>query len=301
MGTLRNRSKFSPTAYLVQLAAIAMTVLISGAVMADTLVVEVIPLQHALADDILPLIRPFVDPQGAATGSHNQLIIKTTQANLDEIKTIVTALDRPPKTLRISVKQDIAGHSNIQEQALSANLRSGGPSGQINEPGLQRGATLGIRDAEGNTIRYRTINTHTNDDQRTTHFVTAVEGRPAFIQTGQSIPIPYSATSYDRYGARLQEGIDFRDVTSGFYVIARTNGGQVTLDIAPQLERANAGDRGVIDSRYSSTTLSGRLGEWIALGGANDASSATQKNLLAQTRRHDAEIYAVWVKVDLLP
>jgi hypothetical protein len=167
--------------------------------------------------------------------------------------------------------------------------------------GTNDGASIGIRDRHGNAIRYRALNTQSNDDQRISHFVTTVEGHPALIQTGQSIPYAYSSAIYDGYGAVVQEGIDYRDISSGFYVTPRTHGQQVTLDIAPQLERADPQDRGVIDTHYSSTTISGRLGEWIPLGGVNEAASENDSALLARTRRHGAEVYGVWVKVEEIP
>lgn len=121
------------------------------------------------------------------------------------------------------------------------------------------------------------------------------------IQTGQSIPYPYSSAVYNRRGIVVHDGIEYRDVTSGFYVTPRTHGQNVTLDIAPQLQRADPKDRGVIDTRSTSTTVSGRLGEWISLGGVNEATSGNDSALLARTRRHGSEIYGVWVKVEEIP
>ena len=68
--------------------------------------------------------------------------------------------------------------------------------------------------------------------------------------------------------------------------------------VAPQLENTDPRNRGTIDTRYSSTSVSGRLGEWIPLGGANDNRSGSGRRLLASTRHHDANIYGVRVKVE---
>lgn len=198
-----------------------------------------------MASDILPMVQPLVAPGGTATGMHDQLIIKTTPENLAEIKSILAAFDRAPKTLKITVKQDVAQQSRIQEDAVSGRFRSGNVSGRLPDPGSHDGASIGYRDRNGNVIRYRALNTQSSDDQRVSHFVTAVEGRPALIQTGQSIPYPYSSAVYDRRGVVVYDGIDYRDVTSGFYVTPRTHGQNVTLDIAPQLQRADPRDRGV--------------------------------------------------------
>jgi hypothetical protein len=274
--------------------------LFSATVTAQNLVLEIIPLEHSLAADILPLIEPLVDDQGSATGMHNQLIIKSSLANIAEIKKVLATFDRAPKSLRITVRQDVSGASSIQEHALSGRLRSGGVTAGVRDPGLNRGARIGVRDASGNAIQYRSVNTDSSRDNRNSHFITAVEGRPALILTGQSLPVPYTAATYGRHGGIVTQGIDYRDINSGFYVTARTSGQQVTLEVAPQLERADQGNRGSIDTRYTSATVSGRLDEWVALGGANESRSGSGRGLLASTRRHDASVYGVWVKVEQL-
>ncbi|MFP6781521.1 MAG: hypothetical protein VCB59_07460 [Gammaproteobacteria bacterium] len=284
--------------YRLLLSFALATYLISGAVSAQENVLEIIALEHALANDMLPLIAPFVSPEGSATGMHNQLIIKSSPANIAEIKQLLEAFDRAPKSLRITVRQDVSGASNIQEHALSGRKRSGDVTAGVVDPGLHRGARIGVRDSNGNAVQYRSVNTHSTKDNHNSHFVTAVEGRPALIQTGQSIPVPYSAATYGSFGGVVAQGIDYRDASSGFYVTARTNGQLVTLDVAPQLENADPRNRGAIDTRYSSTSVSGRLGEWISLGGANDNRTGSGRRLLASTRHHDANIYGVWMKVE---
>ena len=204
MGTRRNRFKFSTVAYLI-------AALLSGAaVQADGLTLEIVKLQHVMANDVLPLVQPLVVPGGTATGMHDQLIIKTTPENLAEIKSILAVFDRAPKTLKITVKQDVAQQSQIQEDAVSGRFRSGNVGGDLPDPGSHDGASVGYRDRNGNAIRYRALNTQSSDDHRVSHFVTAVEGRPALIQTGQSIPYPYSSAVYDQYGVVIQDGIDLR-------------------------------------------------------------------------------------------
>lgn len=295
MGTRRNRCKLTTAAYLA-VALFSATVAHS-----NEFTLEIIQLEHSLANDVLPLVQPLIVQGGTVTGMHDRLVIKTTLSNLVEIKNVLAAFDRAPKTLRITVKQDHVQSSRIQEDAVSGRFKAGNVRGRLSDPGSHDGASVGIRDRHGNVVQYRALNTHSSDDQRVSHFVTTLEGRPALIQTGQSIPYPHSSAIYDGYGVTVREGIDYRDVSSGFYVTPRTHGQQVTLDIAPQLERADQKDRGVIDTRYSSTTISGRLGEWISLGGANEADSGNDNALLARTRRHDTDVYGIWVKVDEMP
>lgn len=288
MGTRRNRSEFSP------LASLIVTLLLASAALADDRRIEVIELNHALASDVLPLLQPLVEPGGSISGMNDKLIVKTSRANLADLLSVLAAIDRPPRRLKITVRQNVDASSLVRERALSGQVNSGNVRAQVPDPGGRYGASVGYRDKDGNAVRYRALNTRSSNDSQNAHFVTTLEGSPALIQTGQAIPYLYDSGFYGR-------GIDYRDVTSGFYVTPRTNGDNVTLEIAPQLQRADPRDRGAISTRHAQTTLAGRLGEWIPLGGVNEAASGTDRELLAQTRRQGSENYNVWVLVEEIP
>tara|TARA_R110002096_G_scaffold43472_22_gene117330 strand:- start:3239 stop:4105 length:867 start_codon:yes stop_codon:yes gene_type:complete len=288
MGTRRHRSEFSP------LASLILALLFTTAAVADERRIEIIELDHALASDVLPLLQPLVEPGGSISGTDNKLIVKTTPANLADLLNVLGAIDRPLRRLKITVRQNVDASSLVREHALSGRISSGQASAQIPDPGGRYGASIGYRDKNGNAVRYRALNTRSSNDSQNAHFVTTLEGSPALVQTGQAIPYLYNSGFYGN-------GIDYRDVTSGFYVTPRLHGDRVTLEIAPQLERANPGDRGTISTRRAHTTLSGRLGEWIPLGGANEAATGSDRELLAQTRRQGSENYNVWVLVEEIP
>ena len=292
MGTRGHRREFSTLAFVILLA-------VSMACRADgERVLEIIALGHTLADEVIPSLQPLLEPGGTLTGMNAQLIVKTTPANLAEIKRALTVFDRAPRTLRITVKQDVAAASRIQADAVSGRLRAGDVRARLPDPGTHDGASVGIRDRHGNTVRYRSLNTRSQDDRSNAHFVTTLEGRPALIQTGQALPYLYQSAVAGAHGVFLGTGVDYIDVSSGFYVTPRLNGQQVSLEIAPQLERADPARRGAIDVRHAATSVSGRLGEWIALGGVDTDAHRNDTALLARTRRTDREIYQIWVKVD---
>jgi hypothetical protein len=105
----------------------------------------------------------------------------------------------------------------------------------------------------------------------------------------------YNETS--PYG-EVNSGIDYQGVSSGVYVTPRLQGDRVTLDIEPRLERPDPYGSGAIETHAAATTVSGRLGEWIALGGAHTVSGGSDSELLARTRRQGDNSYSVWVKVE---
>ena len=69
---------------------------------------EVIPLRHRTADQVLDTLRPLIEPGGTMTGQGNQLIVRASPGNLAEIRRALDAIDRPQRRLQISVRFDDA-------------------------------------------------------------------------------------------------------------------------------------------------------------------------------------------------
>lgn len=266
----------------------------------DGMVMEIVPLRHRLVDDLVPTLRALLAPGGTVTGLQDQLVIRTTPENLAELKRVLGALDTKLRTLRITVRQDVEAHSRLREDEFSARVRAGDAAARVGGPGRGPGASVGYGDGDSQ-LTYRNFSTRSEDDTENTHFVHAVEGTPAFITAGQSVPQPYYSTAVGPYGAVVQESIEYRDVGSGFYVTPRVAGERVNLEISPFTERPNRAGGGVIDSRGLSTVVSGRLGEWIPLGGAAESFNDASSGILYSTRRDGSDVYDVWVKVEVLP
>ena len=70
--------------------------------------IEVIELRHRSAEDLLPLLRPFVETGGAISGQGSQLMVRASPANLGQLRELLATLDRPPRQLLITVRQDRA-------------------------------------------------------------------------------------------------------------------------------------------------------------------------------------------------
>ena len=67
--------------------------------------IEVVPLKHRLAQDVIPILEPLVDKGGTVTGMNDQVIIKSTPSNLRQLRKVLNTLDRAPRRLRISVRR----------------------------------------------------------------------------------------------------------------------------------------------------------------------------------------------------
>lgn len=119
---------------------------------------------------------------------------------------------------------------------------------------------------DGRTIRYGTTNRDGGLMQ-----VQALEGKPALIQVGQSIPV--TSTSPDGYGG-LQSYTEYRNVTQGFYVTANLSGDTAEVAISSNNDHISSERADVVNIQSTDTTVRGRLGEWITVAGFNRQSHA---------------------------
>lgn len=223
---------------------------------------EVIQLRHATAEQVLPALRPLLEPGGALSGQRSQLIVRTSPRNLEELRRALAVLDVPARRLEILVRFDSAGDAARAEVGVSADI-----SRQSSRIELRAGES---RSASGERV-----------DQR----LQVLEGGRAYIATGTSFPI------------RHPDGVQIREAASGFEVIPRLAGGMVILDIAPQRQSTGALP-GSVDSVAAATTVRMRLGEWVEIGGIEQSSARQDRGIGAGARQRDAASRRIWVRVD---
>ncbi|PWT71635.1 MAG: secretin, partial [Proteobacteria bacterium] len=71
---------------------------------------------------------------------------------------------------------------------------------------------------------------------------------------------------------------------TGFYVTPRVNGDRVTLEVSTSRDRLRNPATGAISVQHVGTVVSGRLGEWIEIGGSDQRMDRTQSEILARSR-----------------
>ena len=280
--------------------SIVLILLLSATTAADDRVMEIIPLKSTLVDSVLPTLRELVAPGGTVTGMNDQLIIRTTPENMAELKQVLSALDRPLKQLRITVRQDIEADTRLRSDELSARFESGDVSGSVGHPHSGPGAHISVGDGS-NRVDYHNFSARREQDIEHGHFVSTLEGRPAFINAGQSVPIADRTIVSGAYGAAVYDSVRYRDVGAGFYVTPRLVGVDgVSLEISPYADKLDPGRGSAIDTRGLSTMVAGTLGQWIALGGAGRSFNESGRGTIFSTSEAGQDIYDVWVKVDVV-
>jgi type II secretory pathway component GspD/PulD (secretin) len=300
VGNSNTGSKFTKDAHLKTLVLHSLLIFIIGIspVMAESMKMEVIELKHGLVSEIVPVLKPLVAKGGTVTGMNNSLIIKTTSSNLKQIKSVLAQLDKTPRRLMISVKQNVDGNFKVKESGLSGRYSNKNVT-VVSPDTSNKGTVIQGNDSDGNVIRYRTTETKSYNEDRNIFRVQTLEGNHAFISTGKSVPIPTESTVVTAGGVvTTTGGIEYRDVTSGFYVLPRLQGNNVTLLVAPELSRVTPGQAAVFDVQNVETTASGKLGEWIQLGGATQSFNDNSKRNAISTKRRGREQRTVLIKVE---
>lgn len=242
---------------------------------------ETIELHHALAQDVLPVIRPLLPAGSGLSAQGNRLFLRTDPGTLAQIKGVIAQLDRAPVSLMISVRNTQRETAQGSGYSVSGQVKKGDTRISVGHP---RGADLRITAGEH---RYST-------DRDQVSQVRGVEGQPAFIATGQTVP--YYAGRWYLYGP----GVSFQELEQGFYAVPHLRGDRVTLDIRPRSDRLSSGTGGAIDRQSVVTTVSGRLGEWITIAGTDRRLAQERSGILYRTTRSSPEERLIQVKVDRL-
>lgn len=127
---------------------------------------EIIPLKHRTVEQVLPVLRPLLEPGATLSGSRGQLLLRASAANVAEIRRALDAIDRPSRRLQISVRLDDGVESARREVEASARIGSGGVRASISAEDSRRAAAERV-------------------DQR----IQVLEGGRASIHTGQHTEI----------------------------------------------------------------------------------------------------------------
>jgi hypothetical protein len=266
-------------------ASLIALLLIAAVAFADD--VEVIELKYRTADQIIPTLRPVLEPGGALSGMQSTLVIRASRANIAQLRQVIATLDRMPKRLLISVRQDAAGGFERRDARVSGTVASGDVRVGVNEPaGRDTGVSISARDSRAAR------------DDRVTSQVQALEGSPAYIAVGQSLPVQGTVVTRTPSGAVVQDTTTYQNVSSGFSVIPRLAGDRVFLDIASQTASPGGGGPGAAGGQQIVTTASGRLGEWFPLGGIDESTARSQSGVLSGGSAVRTGASSVWVKVD---
>jgi hypothetical protein len=225
---------------------------------------EIINLKHRTADEVIPALQPLLATGGALSGDNFTLFVRTTPANLAQLRQALEQIDRRPAQYLISVRNSTRREIEREELAAAAAIDN-----------KEARATVRATDA--------------NSRQQGTNVssVVVLEGNEAFI-----------AVAAGRSG--ISDGAA-RNQSSGLTVTPRRVGDQQVMLQIQQESRGRNATTGRSETQSLSTQVTGRLGQWLELGGLSDSSSTTQRGILSRSYATSTDERSVWVKVELSP
>ncbi|HET7203046.1 MAG TPA: hypothetical protein VFI92_06725 [Steroidobacteraceae bacterium] len=250
---------------------------------------EAIPLRFRLAEEVIPILQPLLPAGAALSGAGDVLLIRADDATIQQVRSALATIDRAPRQLLITVGQSAGDTTRHAGVTGSATVAAGDVQVGVNRPpGSDSGAQVVIRGQQ------------TREDVRSTSSVSTLEGREAYVAVGESHPFTSTSVVGDGHrGAEYSRHTGYRDLRTGFFATPRVSGDRVTLEIAPSQQQLGSGARStVVSTRTVTTTVSGRLGEWIELGGVEQTREGTSTGLVTWGARSDLTQYSAWVKVE---
>ena len=208
-------------------------------------------------------------------------------------------------TFRSRSLAEICEIVQLAQADLSGRVSGGGASVVVPGNTNPRGATVEVQRGD-NVLRGRIDNTRSLNADDNTQTLQVLEGSSGFIRAGQSVPVPQRQVVRTIVNGQVVErvgnAVEYRDVTSGFYVLPRLAGDRVTLEINPQRDTLARPEQnlpsGSVNVQQAATTVSGRLGEWMEIGGVAHSASNQQSTILGSTRETSSDNRRILLKVD---
>ncbi|MDA8256644.1 MAG: hypothetical protein M0Z99_13560 [Betaproteobacteria bacterium] len=242
---------------------------------------EIIDLRHRSAEQLLPQLAPFVESGGALSGVNDKLFLRASARNQAEIRDLVAALDTPLRRLMISVRQDGTDSGSEQSGGISGRVVIGGGAPAISGRGhLSQSDSRSRRDISQQ--------------------VQTIDGGRAAIMVGQSFFLPLRQVVLTPTGVIVSESLVQRDLGTGFVAVPRLNGDRVTLEISPRDDTPGPLP-GSVNIQRLLTTVSGRLGEWLELGGSTGEQSGNTAGIASYGTQSASHQRRLLLKVEELP
>lgn len=278
----------SPLSRMLRLWGLLLLLLGAGPLLAQQ-GLEVLPLQHRSVEEVLPVLRPLVEPGGSLSGMNNQLFLRASERNRAEIRKALAAMDVPARRLVIRVATDLS---------QTEQYRGGRVQGSLGNDRVR----IGNADTGGsNQVRAQVYDSRSASSGGGTQMVQTVDGGRAYIQVGTSLAVPMRQVVLGPGGAVVSETVEYRDVGRGFYAEPRVRGDRVSVDISQQSDAPGRRGDASIQVQRLSTTVSGRLGEWLQLGGTGQEASSRRQGTLSLSTSEVRESRGIWLMVEELP
>ena len=213
---------------------------------------------------------------------------------------MLAAVDSKPKRLVISVRQAAAGTSLASEAEVSGSIGTNGARVSVPDSRSRQSAEAQVRKGD-DVARARVFSSQSAATDRGVQTVQVMEGNVALIRIGQSIPVRSGSVIQTPQGLQIYESVEYRDVDTGFRVRPRVHGDQVTLEISLRNDTVADANAQVFDTARIDSVISGRLGQWMEVGGVDQNRVQTEDGTISRRTASVSNDSKVFLKVELVP
>jgi hypothetical protein len=252
-----------------------------------------IPLRNRPAEEVIPVISPMLGTGDSITGQGFKIFLRASPQTLEDVRQMVDALDVAAQMLLISVSQGSERDFEATDISGQVKVESGNSSIGV---GNQSGAAAGSIDYSNSkaSVGVGASSTRSQQSSKPVHSLRVAAGTEGFIQTGLQVPYIGGVRGYSTGTT------EFKDVTTGFYVLPRVHGKQVTLQVSPFKNALGSNRSGNIETQAARTTVTGPIGEWLQIGGVSEQSQRSQTGIASRSSASNSREDSIWIKAELL-
>jgi type II secretory pathway component GspD/PulD (secretin) len=282
------------------LSSLLLILAVCGLAQAQETVLEVIDLNYRSADQIVPLLKPLLAPGGTISAIQNRVIVRTTPENLAQLRKVLTAVDTRPKRLAISVRQQTTQSASASAAQISGSTGADGARVTVPGDGGRQDASVEVRNGQS-VVRARASSSQSATTGSAVQTLQVLEGNEAVIRVGQSVPVRSRSVTRTPQGTQISETVEYRNADVGLRVRPRVQGNQVTLEISTRNDAVADASRPTFDVQRVDTVVSGRLGQWLEVGGIDQNRVQSDNALLNQRNAGASDERKIFLKVEELP
>jgi hypothetical protein len=266
--------------------AVIFFLVFTGFAIASAGQMAVIELKHRPADEVIPVISPFLGPGDTLSGQDYLLFLNTTPENLTRIQSIIDHLDQASRQLAITVVQGENAIDRLRKVDISGSVTIGdGATVGVGDQGSQPPDAIAI---DAQSSRHTT---RSRDVQQ----VVVQNGATATIYVGLSAPVAMKGLTHK--GMRYHQVQGYMVMLTGVHVTPRLSGDRVTLEIETQQDQPAGDNTGMFRSDRIQTQIRGRLNEWIEIGSILGTSNRKAAGFINPNSSQQSSHRQVFVKV----
>ena len=258
---------------------------------------RVFELQHRPASGAAEMVRAVADDGTKVAAYGNTLVVNARPEELVEIARLVASYDRTRQMLRVTVDQGGRFDGHSREIAATGRFREGSLGAKLTGPERQEGGSLIIASGR-DRLKIHAQDEQRLEDRRVSQFMSVLEGSPARISVGRSVPFTSELLVYWRRHPAYVETIEYQNVDTGFEILPKVVNQSVELEIAPFMAFLDKQNPDQIVFHEMAATLQIPFGVWYDLGSQISAQGGLGREILGASEQSLQSQHSIRVRVD---